>query len=207
MSAEIKMRKRSDKGPTALERLDRLNTRVRKEIDVRMDIAVKYGISIGGMTGEIAEMESLLGRNEMWPALEKGFEILLKLNREIDRARDLFEEVEVVAIRIKEAELLGADTDTPQKFMEQAKSAGDASSALYFLDLARKDADVKIRQFGEIRERVSGIVREIGELKQSGMDTTLLEKTFEKARLATQYESAMHYITQCEKEIEGLKTD
>lgn len=201
------MRKRSDKGPTALERLDRLNTRVRKEIDGRMDIAVKYGIGIGGMTGEIAEIEALLERNEMWPALEKGFEILLKLNREIDRARDMFEEVEVVAIRIKEAELLGADTDTAQKFMEQAKSAGDTSSALYFLDLARKDADVKIRQFGEIRERVSGIVREIGELKQSGMDTTLLEKTFEKARLATQYESAMHYITQCEKEIEGLKTD
>lgn len=201
------MRTRSVKGPTALERLERLNTRVRKEIDMRMGVAVKYGVSIGGLNSEIAEAERLLAGKEMWPALEKGFEILLKLDREIEQARDVFEEVEIVAIRIKEAKLLGADTDTAQRFMEQAKSAGDSSSALYFLDLARKDADLKIRQFEEIRERVSGILQEIKELKEAGKDTASLEQTFEKARLAAQYESAVHYLTKCEKEIEGLKTD
>ncbi len=205
MSGEIRVRTRSQKGPTALERLERLNDRVRREIDRRMDAAVKYGIGMGGLNGEIAEMEGLLAKKEMWPALEKGFEILLKLDREIERARDVFEEVEIVAIRIKEAELLGADTDTAQRFMEQAKSAGDTSSALYFLDLAKKDADVRIRQFGEIRERVSGIIQEIRELKESGRDTTSLEKTFDKARLATQYESTMHYLNQCQEEIQRLK--
>jgi len=207
MSPEIKLRKRGQKGPTALERLERLNAEVRREIDGRTEIAVKYGAAIAGLNRDLADMDSKIEKKEFWLALEKGFEILRRLNLEIDRARDVFEEAEIVAIRIKEAKLLGADVETAEKFMTQAKEAGDASSALYFLDLARKDAEIKITQFEEVKERARTILTRIKELKERNDNTDSIEKTFEKARLATQYGSAIHYLTQCEEEIKVLKKD
>ncbi len=207
MSAEIKVRKRTEKGPTALERLERITERVLEEIDRQRELAVRYGASIPGLNTDMAEMERLREKREMWPALEKGFDTMIKLIREVEKARDVFEEAEIVAIRIKEAELLGADTETAEKFMAQAKEAGDAGSALYFLDLAKKDAEIKIKQFEEIRERAKKVLAKIRELKERGENTEPLENSFEKARLATQYESASHYLRLCEEEIERLEGD
>ena len=207
MCAEMKVRKRSKKGPTALERLERLTARIKEEIERKRGNAARYGVSISGLNTEVADMEGMLERKEMWDALEKGLEILMKLDREVEKARDVFEEAEIVAIRVKEAEMLGADTETARKFLTQAREAADSSSALYFLELARKDADIKITQFTEVRERARKIVEEMEELKRAGIDIEQLSKTFEKARLATQYGAAIHYIGQCEEEIERLRKD
>ncbi len=207
MCTEMKVRKRSRKGPTALERLERLTARIKEEIERKRGNAARYGASISGLNTEVADMEGMLERKEMWDALEKGLEILMKLDREVEKARDVFEEAEIVAIRVKEAEMLGADTETARKFLKQARDAVDSSSALYFLELARKDADIKITQFTEVRERAKKIVAEMEELKRAGADTEQLSKTFEKARLATQYGAAIHYIEECEEEIKRLEKE
>ena len=207
MSQEIRVRRKSGSGPTALERLKRLNERVRSEIDRRIELASKYGVQMGGLNPDIAKMEQMLAEKDMWSALEKGFDILLRVDEEIEKARDVFDEVEIVALKIREAELLGADMDTANRFMEQAKSAMNPSSAMYFIGLARRDAERKIKEFREIKERVDDILLEIERLKEAGVDTTMLEEKFEKARLATQYESAMHYLNECEEEIKAMKEE
>jgi|GEM_PF-5839546 len=207
MSQEIRVRRKSGSGPTALERLKRLNERVRSEIDRRIELASKYGVQMGGLNPDIAKMEQMLAEKDMWSALEKGFDILLRVDEEIEKARDVFDEVEIVALKIREAELLGADMDTANRFMEQAKSAMNPSSAMYFIGLARRDAERKIKEFREIKERVDDILLEIERLKEAGVDTAMLEEKFEKARLATQYESAMHYLNECEEEIKAMKEE
>lgn len=207
MSEEIRVRRKSGSGPTALERLKRLNERVRSEIDRKIELARKYGLRMDGLNSDIARMEQMLSENDMWSAIEKGFDILLRVDQEIEKARDAFEEVEIVALKIRKAELLGADMDTANRFMEQAKSAMEPSSAMYFIGLARRDAERKIKEFREIKERVNDILREIEGLKEARRDIAALEEKFEKARLATQYESAMHYLNECEEEIKAMKEE
>lgn len=125
----------------------------------------------------------------------------------IEQLRYISDRIRDVLPKIERAEKMGADMTTAKKFFEQAKYATQYDSALYFLQQTEKEAVNAIRHNQEIAETVERVLAKINKARSLGGNTESAEEYFDKSKLATQFESAIHFLSRAEEEADKLLKD
>ena len=98
---------------------------------------------------------------------------------------------------VERAKTNDLDTSRATKLLEQARGSSTGSSRIYYYEQAIAELDRELGLTDEVVKLVSQVNAQLEARRTSGIDVSAADELFERAKLATQHESAIHFLKKC----------
>ncbi len=178
-----------------------------KNLDRRISHAAKYDVMTRASERVLARAREHLDREQWQKAFDAGFDGVKKLEKEMAEGAEaalLMEKAKGMLERGRQKKL---DTGKAEMMLAQAEGASSPNSRLYFLKNCIKELGEAIESTDTIYDLVRQLTEKIRLHEGRGRDVSQARECLEKAKLATQHESAIHFLKKGIDYLERCESD